>query len=117
MDDVATGIALETRSLYMEILCTLPCGGGHGNHNGRTTWQRGVSIVSLAKDFQMATDSIRAVLKELAGSYQVRTGIVAPVTLPNGEQLRGGHCAFVDPAGWEYARAACEAYQAEFEDG
>jgi hypothetical protein len=36
--------------------------------------------------------------------------------LPNGEQLRGGHCAFVDPAGWEYARAACEAYQAEFED-
>lgn len=117
MDDVATGITLETYSLHMEILSSLPCGGGHVEYNGRITWQRGASIVGLAKDFCMTTDSIRAVLKELAGKYGVRTGIVAPVTLPNGERLRGGHCAFVDQDGWDAARAACEAYQAEFEDG
>lgn len=129
MHNVATGIRLDTRSLHMEILCSLPCGGGHGEYNGRTTWQRGVSIVELARDFFMTTAYVRKVLRELGerhtieaagkrhGEPAVRTGNVAPVMLPNGKKLRGGHCAFVDPAGWDQVQAACEAYQAEFDDG
>lgn len=116
MDDVATGIMLETRSLHMELLCTLPVGGDHADHNGRTVWERGASIVDLAKDFYMTTDSIRIVLKELAGKYGVHTGIVAPVMLPNGKRVRGGHCAFVEPAGWDAAQAACEAYLAGYKE-
>ena len=117
MDDVATGVKLGTRSLALEVLCTLPCGGQRRYDNSRQVWDRGASLVELGRDFDVPTDSIRVIVKELGTQYAVRTGTVAPVLLPTGEWVRGGHCAFVDPAGWDQVQAACEAYQAEYEDG
>ncbi len=117
MDDVATGIMLGTRSLAMEMLCTVPCGGGRRNDNGRQVWARGASLVEMGKDFHVPTDSIRAVLKELATQYAIRTGNVAPVMLPTGQWVRGGCCAFVEPHDWERVESVCEAYQAEYGDG
>ncbi len=122
MDDVACGVLLGTRSLAMEILSTLPPGGNRRYDNSRQVWERGASLVELGKDFGVPTDSIRTVVKELASQYAVRTGNVAPVMLPTGQWVRGGHCAFIeavdlDDSRWQRVRQACEAYQAEYDDG
>ncbi len=116
MDDVAKGAMLGTRSLAMEVLSTLPPGGRRRYDNARQVWERGASLVEMGRDFNVPTDSIRMVLKELAIQYAVRTGIVAPVMLPTGEWVRGGHCAFVEARDWPRVRAVCEAYQAEYPD-
>lgn len=107
MDDVACGIALDTRSLEMEVLCTLPCGGNHTDYNGRRVWDRGANIVEMQRDFVVGKNEVRAALDSLAKNYAVKTGTLAPFG-----KLRGGHCAFIEPFGWERVQRACEAYLA-----
>ncbi len=122
MDDVAKGAMLGTRSLAMEILSTLPPGGNRRYDNSRQVWERGASLVELGKDFGLSTDSIRVIVKELGALYAVRTGNVAPVMLPTGQWIRGGHCAFIeavdcDDPRWAHVQQVCEDYQNEYDDG
>lgn len=116
MDDVATGIMLGTRDLEMEVLCTLPCGGERKWASKRRKWTRGANIVDMALDFDVPSDAIKVVLGELARTYAVVVGTIATVMLPNGQALRGGHGAFIEPHNWPRVQAACEAYLADYPD-
>ena len=96
--------------LDMELLCCLPCGGTRHEDNSRQLWDRGASVVEMQKDFCVERTPMRACLKRLAKRWGVLTGTIAPVNLPNGTKIPGGHCAFVGVADWPRVEAACEAY-------
>jgi hypothetical protein len=94
----------------MEVLCTLPCGGRRREDNGRQVWDRGASVIEMQADFMVSKADLRAALDRLAKTWMVRTGNVAPVNLSNGTTVRGGHCAFVEPFGWNRVQWDCLAY-------
>jgi hypothetical protein len=108
--ETATAIACGLRSLDMEVLACLPCGGSRHEDNGRQVWDRGASIVEMQQDFMVSKAVMRACLGRLKKRWGVRTGNVAPVNLLNGGKVRGGHCAFVEPLAWLRVQKACEAY-------
>ena len=115
MHDVATGIAFGTRDLAMEVLCTLPICGERKLRNGRRQWSAGAVLVEMAIDFAVPMDAIRVVLSELAKTYAVVIGNIAPVYTRKGV-IRGGRGAFVEPHNWPRVQAACEAYLADYPD-
>lgn len=113
--DVAQGIANGTRKLSMEVLCSLPIAGERKWSSKRRKWSTGAVIVDMAIDFAVPGDAIRVVLSELAKTYAVVMGTIAPVYTKNG-LIRGGHGAFIEPHNWPRVQAACEAYLADYPD-
>jgi hypothetical protein len=111
MHETIQGVRDGTRSLEMEVLCSLPPQETRVMWQNRAHWTQGALLLSLAQDFGVSMPTIRETLTSLrAAGYAVQSGHLAPCKLGNGPILPGGQCAFIAKKGKEHAKNAAETY-------